>query len=266
MLYCGDDLNHLGICVRDTLSLRVFFGNLFFLQTIRVPTLGSDIALWSLAYEFWYYLLFPLGLLMIVGRRSVKTRASYAVVFAAMLFLVGSVVGILFPVWLLGAALVFVPPPKVGRRMRGLCCVLYVPIVFLLAKERSFSVAIADDLLGCATFLLVWVLLSAREKADPAGNQRQILAQHEPLFLHVVRGAYAVSAVCSESVGWNHALDSGCAPFGLGARNSGAGADICPGCCVGDGVPNGYGEKVVRTAPAGVANALRSFARGHSGG
>jgi peptidoglycan/LPS O-acetylase OafA/YrhL len=167
MLYCGDDLNHLGICVRDTLSARVFFGNLFFLQMIRVPTLGSDIALWSLAFEFWYYLLFPLGLLIIVGRGSVKTRVGYAALFAAMLFFVGSVVGILFPVWLLGAALVFVAPPKAGARVRGLCCALYVPVVFLLARERSFSVALADDILGCATFLLVWFLLSASEKAEP---------------------------------------------------------------------------------------------------
>ena len=35
-------------------------GNVFFLQTLRTPTFGSDRVLWSLAAEFWYYLLFPL--------------------------------------------------------------------------------------------------------------------------------------------------------------------------------------------------------------
>jgi peptidoglycan/LPS O-acetylase OafA/YrhL len=46
--------------VSERLLPSVFLGNLFFLQTIYVPPLGSNDPLWSLAYEFWYYLLFPL--------------------------------------------------------------------------------------------------------------------------------------------------------------------------------------------------------------
>jgi len=37
-----------------------FLGNLFFLQTISAPVYGSNGPLWSLANEFWYYVLFPL--------------------------------------------------------------------------------------------------------------------------------------------------------------------------------------------------------------
>jgi len=37
-----------------------FLGNLFFVQTVAVPVYGSNGPLWSLANEFWYYLLFPL--------------------------------------------------------------------------------------------------------------------------------------------------------------------------------------------------------------
>lgn len=37
-----------------------FLGNLFFLQTIEVPVYGTNSPLWSLANEFWYYILFPL--------------------------------------------------------------------------------------------------------------------------------------------------------------------------------------------------------------
>ena len=36
--------------------------NAFFLQTIVGPTFGSNGPLWSLAYEWWYYVLFPLAL------------------------------------------------------------------------------------------------------------------------------------------------------------------------------------------------------------
>ena len=35
-------------------------GNVFFLQTLTTPVWGSNGPLWSLAYEFWYYVCFPL--------------------------------------------------------------------------------------------------------------------------------------------------------------------------------------------------------------
>lgn len=38
----------------------LFLGNLMFLQTVRFPVYGSNGPLWSLAYEFWYYAIFPL--------------------------------------------------------------------------------------------------------------------------------------------------------------------------------------------------------------
>lgn len=38
-----------------------FLGNIFFLQTIVVSPYGTNGPLWSLANEFWYYLMFPLG-------------------------------------------------------------------------------------------------------------------------------------------------------------------------------------------------------------
>ena len=41
----------------DALTL---LGNLLFVQTVAVPVFGSNGPLWSLANEFWYYLVFPL--------------------------------------------------------------------------------------------------------------------------------------------------------------------------------------------------------------
>lgn len=40
--------------------VETFLGNAFFLQTITTPVFGTNGPLWSLANEFWYYLLFPL--------------------------------------------------------------------------------------------------------------------------------------------------------------------------------------------------------------
>ena len=52
-----------GLVVQDALTAGNFFGTLFFLQTIVCSSFGSNGPLWSIANEFWYYVLFPLGLL-----------------------------------------------------------------------------------------------------------------------------------------------------------------------------------------------------------
>jgi len=65
-LYGGHVPNN--IVLYDTasrLAPHIFFGNLFFLQTILTPFLGTNGALWSLANEFWYYILFPLGMVVL---------------------------------------------------------------------------------------------------------------------------------------------------------------------------------------------------------
>jgi hypothetical protein len=40
-------------------SPAIFLGNMGFLQGIFVHTAGTNLALWSLANEFWYYIAFP---------------------------------------------------------------------------------------------------------------------------------------------------------------------------------------------------------------
>lgn len=57
------ELNHLGPSLSKPARHGglVFLGNAFFLQTIFVPSYGTNGPLWSLANEFWYYVMFPLG-------------------------------------------------------------------------------------------------------------------------------------------------------------------------------------------------------------
>ena len=52
----------LGAAPIERMGWRDFLVNAFFLQTIVGPTFGSNGPLWSLAYEWWYYVLFPLAL------------------------------------------------------------------------------------------------------------------------------------------------------------------------------------------------------------
>ena len=81
-------------------SLLTWVGNLAFLQTILVPCFGSNGPLWSLANEFWYYVVFPLGAWLVAGRSGIAARlAGVAVLTALVAFL---------PYWLLTGGLVWV--------------------------------------------------------------------------------------------------------------------------------------------------------------
>jgi peptidoglycan/LPS O-acetylase OafA/YrhL len=97
---------HAGFETADSLSLSTLVGNLLFLQTILTPTYGSNYVLWSLACEFWYYLLFPLLLAPFMLEKRIVTRV--------LLFALGALLLVwlahqnrslawLFVIWCIGA-------------------------------------------------------------------------------------------------------------------------------------------------------------------
>ncbi len=90
-------------------SLTTFLGNLLFVQTIYTPVLGSNDPLWSLANEFWYYLLFPLGLIATgaVQRQKIK-RLVAALTFVLISWLVPTELTQGFIIWLLGVGVFIV--------------------------------------------------------------------------------------------------------------------------------------------------------------
>src|SRR6185369_2558000 len=67
-------------------NLLVALANAVFLQTIAAPTFGSDAPLWSLAYEFWYYVMFPLLMLVLLGTGSRPARIAAVLAFIAIVF------------------------------------------------------------------------------------------------------------------------------------------------------------------------------------
>jgi peptidoglycan/LPS O-acetylase OafA/YrhL len=92
----------LALSAANDYSLGSFAGNLFGLQTILVEPFADNYALWSLSNETWYYLQFPLLLLVFAGRgRSVQLGA------AGALLLIGAAlpfpITLYFLLWLLGA-------------------------------------------------------------------------------------------------------------------------------------------------------------------
>lgn len=179
----------------DGFTWKIFFGNVFFLQEIHTVNFGSNRVLWSLAAEFWYYILFPLG--WIAVRRGSSPRARILSGFGFVLvaaFLTKGVLA-LFPVWLFGVALAMVKPATLKKSTRWIAVVLYVPCVLKLAlTEWPWHYFKMDYFLGALTTVFLWVLLSANGRADEralavriarrlAGFSYSLYLVHYPLLL-----------------------------------------------------------------------------------
>jgi peptidoglycan/LPS O-acetylase OafA/YrhL len=137
--------------VAANLAPGIFLANGLFLQTIRSPALGSNGPLWSLANEFWYYILFPCVALAFVKNQKAALRALYAFAFCAILIFVGWNISLYFLVWLLGLAIALSPPvpsPAIGRVVLAAASILLLTVLLgmhhFLAKgaSRDFVLAI----------------------------------------------------------------------------------------------------------------------------
>jgi peptidoglycan/LPS O-acetylase OafA/YrhL len=100
-------------------GLPTIFANLLCLQTILAPTLGSNLPLWSLACEAWYYALFPFLVLAVAPQRVGRQRivSLMAVAAIGVLLLHNPKIVAYFVFWLLGVALWFCPVPIMRSRL-----------------------------------------------------------------------------------------------------------------------------------------------------
>ena len=150
--------------VAERLGIGVLLGNLAFVQTLLVQTLGSNGALWSLANEFWYYICYP-PLVLLIARRRLSGS------------LVGLVVLALFPqllpgfaVWLMGSAVYHADRRWRGRVSRRAGVVVLAVTTLLLAaclgaaRVQVFGDVLSDLLVGVNFAGLCWALLVV----DPA--------------------------------------------------------------------------------------------------
>jgi len=154
-------------------TVQAWVGSLFFLQGIRTPVFGSNGPLWSLSYEFWYYLLFPFGLLALsqksamTAKNAYAARIAYAAAALGVVLFIGKYIAMYFQVWLLGTLVCLCPPSRAASSpaagiVSGLLCV-----AFLLAPRFGLMpYGVWDDFpvaIAFAAFLLF--LLNARYPA-----------------------------------------------------------------------------------------------------
>jgi peptidoglycan/LPS O-acetylase OafA/YrhL len=166
--YLGDPANHVMGSIASTDVASVFVGNLLFLQEVVVPAFGSNGPLWSLANEFWYYLLFPLGLLALLPTARARTRLICAALSILLCVWLRTTLLPLFPVWLLGAALHDLPKRRLRGSLRWLAVAAYVPMMVVCTRLHGVLGILSDYILAGGTAALLWTILTASETAPVA--------------------------------------------------------------------------------------------------
>jgi peptidoglycan/LPS O-acetylase OafA/YrhL len=166
LLYAGASGTHMMGDVSVSYTFPAFFKNLLFLQTILSPTFGSDVSLWSLANEFWYYMLFPLGLFALLPRTPLISRLIHGGLFLLIAWFVGR--GILFNmlIWLAGTLLAILPVRITSSRTALVASAIYIPVFFGMNRYLPLSPLALDYLLTVFTFAFLWILIGLRKESQ----------------------------------------------------------------------------------------------------
>lgn len=212
--------------VRRHLGFATLVGNALFLQAILVPTFGSNAPLWSLSFEFWYYVLFPLLWCMTIPTRPVVRVLGGAGALAVGI-LVGNTVMLYFPLWLAGALLWVLPSSRSVARWPRSALVAAATLFTgtLLAGHSILSdwpLIGRDYLIGLTFVLVLYVILHLGEggKHGPmaaiarslAGQSYTLYVVHVPLlvFLKAWLGGHAQWQPSARTIALATALTLGC--------------------------------------------------------
>lgn len=146
-------------------SALSFAGNLVGMQRVTMADFGGNYALWSLANETWYYLMFPLLVLLMRARGATARIASGAALALAVVALPVDIV-LYFTVWLLGVAFSRLRIDcGIGARCAWLVLLAAVSAYFrITGNNDAFNRTTIGMDLGCSLVLLV-LLSSLQFKA-----------------------------------------------------------------------------------------------------
>ena len=142
-------------------SLSLFLVNLFSLQGLFGHAYGSNGPLWSLAYEWWFYVLWGFALAAFAYSGRLRAVALFVVV-SSIALIAWRCPGILemFTLWLLGVVARSLPPsrwpPSVTAPLAliGLCLAIAFPVA-----QSDF---VRDGLVGIAAAMLVYFCTGLR--------------------------------------------------------------------------------------------------------
>lgn len=136
------------------LTVKTLVANALFLQTITTPVFGSNGPLWSLANEFWYYVMFPLLSVGLIGRSGGLIRAAMGVIGVALVMMLPRELALLGLIWIAGAiaqcSLRFVDTEGMRTRWLAFLAVGVMLVIAFTILAKVWAGVLSDLLLGGA--------------------------------------------------------------------------------------------------------------------
>jgi peptidoglycan/LPS O-acetylase OafA/YrhL len=235
------DINHLyrgqspfpilSFSVEQRLNCTVALSNFCQLQTIYTPTLGSNSPLWSLANEWWYYVLCPPLAWLITRRRIGILRRCMALTAVLLIsWLINGWMLIYATIWLLGAGaavwrLPRLPAPRYW--LIGIAFIMasigtgavYGVIEHLPGRLRSFSLDATVALL-IAGLLIAQAQRPEQEVGRVFSRLNHILANYSySLYLSHFPLCLLLSSIAQQT-------------FGVGLQSDRSGASLAVVICL----------------------------------
>jgi peptidoglycan/LPS O-acetylase OafA/YrhL len=217
-------------------SFSTLFGNLLMQSALMVPPFGSNGALWSLAYEFWFYALYPIFVLITVRFGTYHAFAIIAPVGLAIQLAV-KVAPTLLPSWLGGVLLCWIiwcagallAEAYAGRvRLPGLeiaAAAATLGLALLVARRSTLDGPVGFQAVAwgvCLTILLGYFLLAAprwvRLVAERAARSLALLGVIS-YSLYLVHLPW-LTLLAAWWLAHNERLPAGWELFGLGVMSS----------------------------------------------
>jgi peptidoglycan/LPS O-acetylase OafA/YrhL len=142
----------------DVDGWHAFIINLFFLQGVFGPLYGSNGPLWSLAYEWWFYIVFGMGIALAArpgpGRTALLVSA-LCVLTVVLWQRCPAILGMM-PLWLAGVAVRTLPVIRsVNRWLPAIAGVVLVVCLGVSGLRQDY---VGDCLVGVATCLLIYTV------------------------------------------------------------------------------------------------------------
>ncbi len=166
--------------IQELSGLSTFIGNLFFLQGILVEPYGLNGPLWSLSYEFWYYVLFPILILSIVSKKFL-IKLFYLLFFIGISIFIGEKIILYFFVWLVGAIIPFIKPININNKIiklfllsvsLGMVIVSFYP--HLIFGEKIINQILRDIAIGLTFAILMYLIISIFREPTSRGVKYNI--------------------------------------------------------------------------------------------
>lgn len=149
--------------VTDMITEKIFLLHLLNLQDIWCTTLGSNHPLWSLANEWWYYMLFPIVTSLIFRLTNIKKRnplliAVELTAIIAIMLLIGSEVLVLFPIWVIGALIGLIPRRDHTKIPALLMSAILIALLITLSAKvfGNYQQIISTYGVGLVTAMLIY--------------------------------------------------------------------------------------------------------------